>query len=71
MNEIPEAGVEEAEEGFCAGAAIANVGPGVTIEERNVPLNVGAKFGIVTGFDAAKSTIGDMQIESGVGGKRR
>ena len=68
VNEVPEAGIEEAEEGFYAGAAIADVGPGVTVEERNVPLNAGAKFGIVTGFGAAKSAIGDLEIEGRVGG---
>lgn len=48
-DEIPEAGVAPGEEAFGAIAAIGDVGPFVAVEEGDVPLDVGAEFGVVGG----------------------
>ena len=71
VNDVPETGIEKPEKGFCAGAAVGDVAPCVTVKEGNVPLNVGAKFGIVGGFGAAKSATGDLEIEGRVGAMRQ
>ncbi len=68
-DEFPEAGVAPGPEAFSAIAAIGDVSPFVAVEQRDVPLNVGAEFGIVSGgFGAAEAAVGDLKIELGMDG---
>ena len=67
-NESPDPGIKETEERFSARAAIWNLGPGVAVEQRNIPPDTGAKFGIMAGFRTAKAAISNMEFERGVGG---
>ena len=66
-NELPEAGVAPGPEAFGAVATIGDVGPFVAVEEWDVPLDVGAEFGVVAGgFGAAEAAVGDLKIELGM-----
>jgi hypothetical protein len=43
------------------------LGPRVAVEQRNIPLDAGTKFGIMAGFGAAEGAIGNLEIKRGVG----
>src|SRR5207244_6556034 len=61
-DEPPQPRIEQAEERFRAGAAIQDMRPGVAVEKRHVPLNVGAKFRVVARLGASKGAIGHVEI---------
>ena len=44
------------------------MGPFVAVKQGDVPLDVGAEFGIEAGFGSAEATIGDLKIELGMRG---
>src|SRR5207245_6070507 len=67
-NHFPEARISQAEEGFPAGASIGDLGPGVAVEQWNIPLDASAKFGIMAGLGTTEAAISNVEIKRGVGG---
>jgi hypothetical protein len=61
-NESPKGGVPDARQ-MQGGGAAGKVGPGVAIEERNIPLNGGGKIFVWCGFGPAQTAVDDMDVD--------
>ena len=65
-NQLPQAEIGETEEGFRARALIRNVGPGVALEQRHIPLDAAAEFRVVPLFGTPQAAIGHVGIDLGM-----
>jgi hypothetical protein len=64
-DQAPKTGIVEPEERFLAGATIGDMRPSVPVEKRNIPLECGAKFGVVGSFGSPQIAIGNVNFNFG------
>ena len=65
-NQLPEIWIPQTPKRFAAVAAVGNFDPWIAVEERNIPLNDGAKFRVVGRLCAAETAVCHLDIEPGV-----